>query len=786
MFKNYLKIAFRNLLRYKAFSFINIFGLALGMTCSILIMLWVKDELSYNKFHANLDNLYRVIEDQHYPGGEDLVLENSPGPLADALKKEFPEITHATNISWNTQVLFANGDNTFKERGAYVSPDFLQMFSFPLVKGDAKTALNQPNSVIIGETLADKYFGSTDVIGRIIKINNESSYKITGVMQDVPKNSSLQFSFLMPVMDFKNQPGNEWLKEWGGNGIRTMVMLRPDADKNAVNAKIEKFLVKKNPGSTIDIFLQPIADMHLYGYFKPGRMADGGIRYVKLFSVVAIFVLVIACINFMNLSTARSAKRAKEVGVRKVIGAVRSVLMGQFIGESILISVLAIFIAMGLTQLFLPVFNELTGKAIKLHFADPVFLGSLLLIAVVTGVLAGSYPAIFLSSFKPVSVLKGTLKFSNKVAFFRKGLVVFQFGLSAVLIIGTVVVYRQVEFMRKKDIGLNRENVAYITLEGDLVKQGESFKYELAQAPGIKAVGAASQTPIMVGSNGGDVQWKGKDPNKDILFSFLQTDYSFLHTMDIKLKDGRFFSQEFGADSVKVVVNEEAVRLMGLKEPLGEKIKVNDTELNIIGVVKDFNVTGLQAPIQPLLMFLGLENARYVMIRTEAGQTEQAIASLEKLSKKYNPNYPVDYHFLDEDFENMFKSEQVIGKLANYFAGIAIVISCLGLFGLALFTAEQRTKEIGIRKVLGASVPGIVGMLSKDFLKLVFIANIIAWPLGWYLMHNWLQDYPYREELSWWIFAAAGLATLVIAFLTVSFQAVRAAVANPVQSLRSE
>jgi len=786
MFKNYLKIAFRNLLRYKAFSFINIFGLALGMTCSILIMLWVKDELSYNKFHANLDNLYRVIEDQHYSGGEDFVFENSPGPLADALKKEFPEITHTTNISWKMQLLFANGHNTFKENGVYVSPEFLQMFSFPLIKGDAQTALNQPNSVIIDKTLADKYFGSTDVIGRILKINNESSYKVTGVMQDVPKNSSLQFSFLMPVMDFKNQPGNEWLKEWGGNGIRTMVMLRPDADKDAVNAKIEKLLRKKNPDSTIDIFLQPIADMHLYGYFKPGRMADGGIRYVKLFSVVAVFVLVIACINFMNLSTARSAKRAKEVGVRKVIGAVRSVLMGQFIGESILISVLAIFIALGLTQLFLPVFNDLTGKAIKLQLADPVFLGSLLLIALVTGVLAGSYPAIFLSSFKPVSVLKGTLKFSNKVILFRKGLVVFQFGLSAVLIIGTVVVYRQVEFMRKKDIGLNRENVAYITLEGDLVKQAESFKYELAQAPGIKAVGAASQTPIMVGNNGGGIEWKGKDPNKDILFSFLQTDYNFLHTMDIKLKDGRFFSKEFGADSVKVVVNEEAVRLMGLKEPLGEKIKVGDTEVNIIGVVKDFNVKELQAPMQPLLMFLGLENARYVMVRTKPGQTEQAIVSLEKLSKKYNPNYPVDYHFLDEDFENMFRSEQVIGKLANYFAGIAILISALGLFGLAMFTAEQRTKEIGIRKVLGASAGGIVAMLSKDFLKLVLIANIIAWPLGWYLMHNWLQDYAFRVEINWWIFAAAGLATLAIAFLTVAFQAIRAAIANPVQSLRSE
>ncbi|PIQ21983.1 MAG: hypothetical protein COW65_05750 [Cytophagales bacterium CG18_big_fil_WC_8_21_14_2_50_42_9] len=786
MFKNYLKIAFRNLLRYKAFSFINIFGLALGMTCSILIMLWVKDELSYNKFHANLDNLYRVIEDQHYPGGEDLVLENSPGPLAEALKKEFPEITHATNISWNTQLLFAHHGKSFKEEGVYVSPDFLQMFSFSLLAGDAKTALSQPNSLIIDETLAKKYFGTTDALGKILKINNESSYKVTGVLHDVPKNSSLRFNFLMPVMDFKNQPGNEWLAEWGNNGIRTMVMLRPDADRKALNAKIEKILRKHNPDSSIDIFLQPVADMHLYPYFKPGRVTYGTIQFVRLFSVVAIFVLVIACINFMNLSTARSAKRAKEVGVRKVIGAVRSVLMGQFIGESILISVLAIFIAIGLAQLFLPVFNELTGKGIKLQFSDPVFLGTLTLIALVTGLLAGSYPAIFLSSFKPVTVLKGTLKFSNKVALFRKSLVVFQFGLSAVLIIGTVVVYRQVAFMRSKDIGLNRENVAYINLEGDLSKRAEAFKYELAQAPGIKAVGAASQSPIRVGNNGSGIEWPGKNPNANILFSFLQTDYGFINTMDIKLKEGRFFQKEYGADSVKVVVNEEAARLMGMKNPVGEKIKAGDTDVHIIGVVKDFNVMGLQRPMQPLLMFLGLENANYIMVRMAAGQTEKGIASLERLTKKYNPNYPFEYHFLDQEYEDMFKGEQVIGKLANYFAGIAIVISCLGLFGLALFTAEQRTKEIGIRKVLGASVGGIVAMLSQDFLKLVLVANIIAWPLGWYLMQNWLQDYAYRAELSWWIFAAAGLATLVIAFLTVAFQAIRAAIANPVQSLRSE
>ncbi|KAA5542852.1 ABC transporter permease [Adhaeribacter rhizoryzae] len=786
MFKNYLKIAFRNLLRHKIFSFINIFGLALGMTCSILIMLWVRDELRFNRFHANLNDLYRVIEEQHYPGGENLTMSSTPGTLAEALKKEFPEVSHATKVSWDEQVLFTHGDKSFKETGNYVSPDFLRMFSFSLVAGNANTALNQPNSVVITETLAKKYFGTTQVLGQVFKINNADSYKITGVLRDVPKNSSLQFSYLMPVNDYEAKPDKQWLKSWDSNGIRTFVQLHPNATKAGLDPKIEEFITQNSKQTHIKLFLQPVKDMYLRSDFQNDRVGGGRIAYVRLFSVVAVFVLLIACINFMNLSTARSAKRAKEVGVRKVIGAVRSVLVGQFIGESMLISLLAIFISIGLTQLFLPAFNEFTGKSIMLGYAEPAFWGSLLGIALITGLVAGSYPALFLSSFKPVTVLKGTLKFSNSVALFRKGLVVFQFVLSAILIISTLVVYRQVEYIRSKNIGLSRENVAYVSLEGDLSKNAEAFKNQLAQAPGIKAVGAANQSPIAVGNNGGGVAWRGKDPGIDILFSFLQTDYGFPQTLDVQLKEGRFFSKEFGADSSKVLVNEEAVRIMGFKEPLGEKITLNGQEVNIVGVVKDFHVTSLHAPMQPLLIFLSPQNANFLFVRTEAGKTKEALASLENLTKRFNPNYPFNYRFLDEDFEQMYRSEAVIGKLANYFAGIAIVISCLGLFGLALFTAEQRTKEIGIRKVLGASVSGIVAMLSKDFLKLVLIANLIAWPLGWYLMHNWLQNYAFRADMGWWIFVLAGGATLLIALLTVSFQAVRAALTNPVQSLRSE
>ncbi|MGV3504610.1 MAG: ABC transporter permease [Adhaeribacter sp.] len=786
MFYNYLKIALRHLMRHKVFSFINIFGLALGMSCSILILLWVKDELSYNRFHAHIDRLYRVMEDQHYPGGEDLVIDSTPGPLAGALQKAFPEISYAAKVSWETQVLLAHGSKTFKETGVYVSPDFLRMFSFGLRQGDAATALSQPNSVVIDETLALKYFGTTQVLGRLLKANNSLSYKITGVLAPVPKNSSLQFSFLMPVADYEKQPNNLWLREWGNNGIRTFVLLRPDADAAALSAKMEKFLRQHATESDTDLFLQPAADMYLYGNFRPGRVAEGRIQYVRLFSVVAVFVLLIACINFVNLSTAGSAKRAREVGVRKVIGAVQPVLVAQFIGESILIALLAIVLATGLTQLCLPVFNELTGKQILLDFSDPVLLASLLVIMLVSGVVAGSYPAFFLSSFNPVTVLKGALPFSRRAALFRRGLVVFQFVLSALLIISTLVVYRQVHFIRHKNLGLSRENVLYVALEGGLAKHAEAFKQELAQAPGIGSVGASSQNPLRVGHNGSGIGWRGKDPRADILFSFIKADYGFTQTLGIELKQGRLFSKTFGADSTKVLVNEEAVRLMGLRQPVGEKLHMWDHDVQIIGVLKDFHVVPLRAPMQPLIMMLSPREANYALIRTQPGQTAAALASLQRLTRKYNPSYPFEYHFLDEDFEQMYRSEAVIGQLTNYFAAIAILISCLGLFGLALFTAEQRTKEIGIRKVLGASVSGIVAMLSKDFLKLVLLANLIAWPLGWYLMHTWLQDYAYRVELGWWTFVLAGLATLCIALLTVSFQALRAALVNPVRSLRRE
>ena len=783
---HFLKIGFRNLMRHKVFSLINISGLALGMASALLIMLWVRDELSYNRFHRNLDRLYRVVEEQHYPGAEDLTTSSTPGPLAPAMQAELPEVEHAVKFTWEIEQLLALDDKAFKEKGYYTDSNFLRAFTFPLVLGVAEKALAQPNSIVVSEKLAQKFFGSAAAaLHRTLKINNQHNYKITGIAKDVPKNSSLQFDFLMPIADFEARPEGGWLSEWGNNGIKTYLLLRPGADAQALNAKIKGFHKAHKEGSHIDLFLQPVSEMYLHSDFRKGKAGGGRIENVRLFSIVAVFILVIACINFMNLSTARSVRRAKEVGVRKVVGAPRSSIIGQFMGESILIALLACLVAVNLAQLLLPAYNDLTGKTIRIEYSDPAFLALVLGIALFTGLLSGSYPAFFMSSFQPIAVLKGALKLSDREAAFRKGLVVFQFFLSAVFMISTLVVYRQIHFIKNKNLGLDRENVIYVPKEGELDRNYELFKAELLQTPGIAHVTAASQNPLAVGSSTGGIEWEGKEQDGDILFTVLEADYDFLKTMNIALKEGRDFSPSFGTDTAAYLVNEEAVRLMQLKNPVGQKLSGNRNG-HIIGVVRDFHTTSMHAGMQPVLINLGHNNTSCILVKTEPGKAQQALAGIETSFRKHNPAYPFDYDFLDDDFAEMYKSETTMGKLATNFSVIAIFISCLGLFGLALFTAEQRTKEIGIRKVLGATVPNIVGMLSKDFLKLVLVANVIALPLGWYLMHSWLQDFAFRTSIDWWIFALACVATFLIALVTVSFHAVRTAIANPVGSLRSE
>ncbi len=785
MLKNYLKVALRNIWRNKVFSFINVAGLALGLACSLLILLWVQDELRYDRFHAQGDRLYRVMANLHW--GTLLTIETTPGPLTEALKREMPEFTHVVKVGTDNFGGMFKVDNTsgLEKGGRLASPDFFQMFSFPLVEGNARTALLEPNAVVISRTLARKYFGNGSPVGKIIRFNGgeDIDFMVTGVMQDVPRHSSLAFDFVIPIAFLEQRA--DWTKTWGNYSFHTYVALRPDASRQRVEAKLKNFLSRQNKGVKDELFLHPLTEMYLYSKFENGKPAGGRIEYVRLFSGVAVFLLLIACINYMNLATARSAKRAKEVGIRKVAGGSRALLTGQFMGEAVLTALLAIGLAVLLVSLLLPAFSTLTGKHIELTYG-PSFLLTLLGIALLTGLVAGSYPALFLSGLNPVRVLKGTLKFGTGALLFRKGLVVFQFALSILLIVGTLLVYRQIQYAKNKNLGLDRENVITLAVEGDLARHLEAFAQEVGHLPGVQAVTSASDDPTAVTGSSADLDWPGKGVKGAVEVAGLRVGYDFLRTMGISLKEGRDFSRQFAGDSANYILNEAAVRAMGLNDALGQEMSFWQGKGKVIGVVQDFHLTSLHETIRPLVIVLMPKYNSLLLVKAQRGRTPLALAGLQQAYRKYNPGYPFEYHFLDETFERQYKSETLVGELAKYFSILAVFISCLGLFGLAAFTAEQRTKEIGIRKVLGASVADLVALLSKEFIKLVGVAFVLASPLAWYAVHQWLQKFAYREEIAWWVFVLAGGLAVLIAVLTVSFQSLKVALANPVKSLRSE
>ena len=790
MIRNYFKIAWRNLLHNKTFSLINIFGLALGMTCSLLIMLWLKDELNKDKFHANTKRLYRVMENQYYVG-DISTFESSPGILAENIVKDIPEIEMASQVLWEEEPLFTVGDKFDKEKGRYVQKDFLRMFSFKLQKGNPATALARPDAVVIAKKLADKYFKGEDPIGKMIKIDGKDNVIVTGVLEDIPELSSLKFDFLMSYdIWFKK---NDWAKEWGNNGPRCVVLLKENTSVDKVNAKIKNYIKTKNKDSNVELFLQNYGESYLYSKWDNAKQAGGRIEYVRTFSVVAIVILLIACINFMNLATARSLRRAREIGVRKVVGAGKRQLIAQFIGESMFVSFLAILISLLIVALILPSFNELTEKHLTIDLTNPSFLLILLGLTVFTGVISGSYPALFMSTLKPIVVLKGILKFKAGATYFRKGLVVFQFALSIILILGMIVVYRQINFIHNKNLGFGKEDLLYIPLEGGLSKNYMAFREELQKKPGIKNVTSAQHNPLQVGSSTQGVRWPGKDTTQLILFSSNPINYDYIKTMGIQLIAGRDFDPSYSLDTNNYLINEAAARKIGYKDPVGKELTMWGDKGTIIGLMKDFHHNSLHVPIEPLILRLYKQSWigdggfwGHVIIRTEKGKTREALASMETTFKKFNAGFPFKYYFTDDEIKNNYKAEHTVSKLSRYFAFLAIFISCLGLFGLVTFTAEQKTKEIGIRKVLGASVSGIVGMLSKDFLKLVLIATVIAFPVAWWMMHKWFLDFEYRIDIGWWVFVVAGITALLIALLTISFQSIKAAIANPVKSLRTE
>ena len=788
MIKNYFKTAWRNLLQNKTFSLINIFGLALGMTCSLVIMLWLNDEMKKDKFHQNGKRLYRVMENQFYSGNVS-TFDATPGILAENIVKDIPDIQMASQMLWEEEPLFTV-DNTYdKEKGRYVEKDFLRMFSFKLTKGDPVTALARPDAVVISKKLADKYFKGLDPVGKMIRIDNTDNVMVTGVLDEIPKSSSLTFDFLMSFEQWRKK--NDWAKDWGNNGPRCYVMLAPNTSVDKVNAKIKNYIKTKNKESNVNLFLQNYGESYLYSDWENGKQNGGRIEYVKIFSIVGIIILIIACINFMNLATARSLRRAREIGVRKVVGAGKRQLIGQFIGESLFVSFLAICISLVIVMLLLPSFNTLTEKHLSLDFTDPSFLLLLLGLVLVTGIISGSYPALFMSSLKPIIVLKGLLKFKPGATYFRKALVVFQFALSIILILGMIVIYRQIDFIHNKNLGFAKEDLLYMPLEGELQKTYPTFKEQLLKQPGIKYVSSAQSNPLEVGSSTSGVRWPGKDTTKLILFSSNPITYDYIKTMGIQLVEGRDFSTEYGLDTMNYLVNEAAAKKIGYKDPVGKELTMWGDKGMIVGLMKDYHHNSLHVPIEPLILRLhkmswGGNYWGNVIVRTEKGKTKQAIASMEKLYKQFNPGFPFKYYFTDDEIANRYKAEYTVSKLSRYFAFLAIFISCLGLFGLVTFTAEQKTKEIGIRKVLGASVTGIVGMLSKDFLTLVVIAAVIAFPVAWLAMHRWLNDFAYRVNIGWWVFVMAGVIALLIALLTISFQSIKAAIANPVKSLRTE
>jgi len=792
MIKNYLKTAWRNLRRNKAFSVINISGLALGLTCSLLIILWIQDEQSVDGFHKNGKLLYQVYERNYYDGKVEASYPTQ-GLLAEELKKLIPEIEYASGFEYasapGTLSTFEANNKVNKMAGLYAGADFFSMFSYPLLQGTEQSALNSPGGLAISKKMAENFFGSAEkAIGQLIRFENKDELKVTAVFENIPTNSSQQFDFLRTWHDFVKE--NNWVHNWGNTDPSTFVQLRRNADALKVESKIKDFIDRyrqKDNSFRAELAIQPYPEKYLHSSFKNGYVDGGRIEYVNLFMIVAVFILLIACINFMNLATAQSAKRAKEVGLRKVVGAARSSLVKQFIGEALLLTLFSVVLAIVLSATLLPAFNNLTGKQLSIPFTQPLFWLSILALMIITGFVAGSYPALFLSSLNPAKVLKSGLKFGAGNIFLRKGLVVFQFTLSIILIVGMIVTYRQMNYIQGKNLGYDRDNLLYIPIEGELANKYTLFKQQASEIPGILDISKMRNSPTVIEHHTGSISWPGKDPNLTVSFADGVVGYDFVKTMKLQLKEGRDFSKEFGTDSISYMLNETAVNKIGFINPIGETVTWGNHPGKIIGVLKDFHFSSMHQSIEPLILRLD-ENWSWgtILVRVKAGKTREVLAGIEKLCSAMNPKFPFTYQFSDSEFSKLYKSEAIVSRLSNCFAFLAIFISCLGLFGLATFTAVQRTKEIGVRKVLGASVPQIIAMLSGSFIKLIVISMFIAFPVAWYFMNKWLENFAYKVHLGWIIFFIAGSVAVMIALLTVSYQAIKAAIANPVKSLRTE
>ena len=786
MFRNYFMIAWRNLKTKKSFSFINIVGLSIGMAAATLIILWIQNELSYDKFHENLDRTYQVWN-KYKIDGKTGAWNNTPKVMAGTIKQDYPEIEVTARVNWPFPNLISFGDKRLKAWNTIVDSTFLQIFTFPIIKGNPNTALLGTYSIVLTEKLAKKIFGNEDPMGKIIKLDNADNFTVTGIVKDLPNNTSFTFEFLLPWAYLTKRSWDD--TNWGNNSTMTYVLLKKKEGFASLQSKIKSLRKKYDKDDpNIETFLYPVSRLHLYGQFEEGVESGGRIEGVRLFGVIAILILLIACINFMNLSTARSEKRAKEVGIRKVAGAQKGNLISQFLGESILLSFIAAIIAFIIVILTLPSFNDLVSKQLAIDYSDYKFWLIALGFILFTGLLAGSYPAIYLSSFRPIKVLKGTFKAANAQITPRKILVVVQFTFAIVLIISTIIVRQQLQKGLDRKSGYSKDNLVFHYIEGDSEKNYPLIKNELLR-DGIAVSVTKTSAPITQGwSNTWGFEWPGKPKDDKTIVNRFIADDAIIKTAGFELISGRDFDlKSFPTDSTAAILNETAVKLMGFKDPIGQIIKDNGTDWHIVGVIKDFILISPFRPIEPMVIegAKGWYSAIHIKFSKEKPMAEN-IKLAEKIFKKYNPEYPFNYQFVDEEYGKKFDDQKRTSKLASIFACLAIIISCLGLFGLASYMAENRIKEIGVRKVLGASVANITRLLSVDFLKLVIISFLIAAPLAWWLGESWLKDYPYRVTIQWWVFALAGILSIAIALLTVGYQAIKAAMTNPVRSLRSE
>jgi putative ABC transport system permease protein len=784
MFSNYLKIAWRNIWRNKGFSIINLLGLTIGMTCTILILLWVYDEWHWDNFHPNHKNIYQVMVNRKF-NGEINTDKALPFPLADALKTSFPEVKNSSVDDFGGDLVLKYNDRIIKERGITVGPDFVSLFKWQTLKGNTATALKNPESIVLTESTAKALFGNEDPIGKVVRTDNNTNRTVSAVLKDVPSNSTITFGALVPFNpsgDYFRKASNDWVNSFN----ETFVELQPGTDVAAMNKKISAFINSKSEGEDVECFLNPMDKWRLYSDFKNGVNTGGLISYVKLFTAIAFIILLIACVNFMNLSTAKSEKRAKEVGIRKTLGSERKQLLLQFYSESLIFSLMAFALAIAAVYVFLPSFNSMIGRELQFNATEPLLLLSAAGIVIFTGIIAGSYPALYLSSFNPIKVLKGTFLTGRQSALPRKVLVVLQFGVSVLLISSTLLVYQQIQHVKNRDLGYNPDNLISVASSQDANKNAEIIRNELMKTNLVAAVTRTSSPITNIWNYTPAPDWPGKPRGTELIMTAMGTDIDFAKTVGTKLFAGRDFMNTPG-DSTVMLLNKAAVEAMQVKDPIGMQLRYGPRTYTVVGVTDNVVMASPYAPVMPMMMMLNKERGNFFLVRLRDGvKPQNALPKIESIFKTYNPEFPFDYSFIDQAFNQKFVTEDLIGKLTNIFAGLAIFICCLGLSGLTSFTIEKRFKEIGIRKILGASVRQILYLISKEFLFLVLIASLISIPVTWWLLNNWLQNYEYRIDISIWLFLASCAGVLLLTLIVVWLNSLRAALANPVKNLRTE